>query len=340
MQQNIPLSRYSTMKLGGPAAYLLEVSNQQTMVSAIQQAEKYKLPLIMLGGGSNTIWRDEGFAGLVIINRINGFEVVSEDETGTYINIGAGEIWDEVVEKSVNLGLSGIECLSLIPGRAGATPIQNVGAYGQDIAQTLVTITAYDSVKGSLVTIPASDCGFEYRKSRFNGADKGRFYIAGITLLLTKINPMPPFYPAVADHIAKQKITSYTSANIRQAVINIRKSKLPDPNVIPNCGSFFSNPVINSSNFKMIQENYPSIPHWPIEDGTIKLSAAWLIDQSGFHDYYDEETGIATYPYQSLVFVNRSAKATVDLLKFADKVKAEVKTRFGIDLVQEPLLLP
>jgi UDP-N-acetylmuramate dehydrogenase len=340
LQQNVPLSNYSTMKLGGPAAYLLEVNDQQTMINAIQQAKKYKLPIIMIGGGSNTLWQDQGFPGLVIVNRISGFEVISEDETGTYINIGAGEIWDNAVEKTVNMGLSGIECLSLIPGRAGATPIQNVGAYGQDISQTLVTITAYDSTQDSLVTIPTSDCNFGYRKSRFNNEDKDRFFITNITLLLTKINPMPPFYSSLANYLTKNNITTYTPAILRQAVINIRKSKLPDPDVIPNCGSFFGNPIIDLSTFAIIEEQYPYIPHWPTSKGTVKLSAAWLIDQVGFHDYYDNETGIATYSYQSLVFINKSAKSTADLLKFASKVNTAVQERFNITLTREPLLLP
>jgi len=339
-QQNLLLSNYSTMKLGGPASYLLEVQDQQTMINAIQEAQQHNQPIIMIGGGSNTIWRDEGFQGLVLVNRISGFKVISSDETGTYITIGAGEVWDRVVEKSTRMGLSGIECLSLIPGRAGATPIQNVGAYGQDISQTLVTVTAYDLNANQLVTLPASDCSFGYRKSRFNGVDRGRFFITDITLLLTKINLMPPLYPSLNEYLLKNSIQAHDPATLRQAVINIRKNKLPDPDVIPNCGSFFSNPSIDQSTLMALLENYPNMPNWPTENGAIKLSAAWLINQVGYQDYYDEETGIATYPSQSLVFINKTARSTADLLKFANKVKTAVKERFGVSLIQEPLLLP
>jgi len=339
-QQNVPLSNYSTMKLGGPASYLLEAEDINSMIQAIKIAKKNNQPIIMIGGGSNTIWKDEGFSGLVIVNRISGFEVLSQDEIGTYINIGAGEIWDEVVAKSVNMNLSGIECLSLIPGRTGATPIQNVGAYGQEISQTLVTITAYDLQAESMVTIPASDCNFGYRQSRFNKTDKGRYFITSITLLLSKINPMPPFYPSLSEYLANNNISNYTPSVIRQAVIDIRKAKLPDPNIIANCGSFFSNPIIDSSTFSLLAENYPNIPHWSTEDGLIKLSAAWLIDQVGFHDYYDPETGIATYPTQTLVLINKAAKSTAALLKFADRIKTTVNERFAIELTQEPILLP
>ncbi len=339
-QQNVSLSNYSTMKLGGTASCLLEVEDINSMIQAIKIAKKNNQPIIMIGGGSNTIWKDEGFPGLVIVNRICGFEIVSQEEIGTYINIGAGEIWDEVVAKSVNMGLSGIECLSLIPGRAGATPIQNVGAYGQEISQTLVTVTAYDMLSETLLTIPASDCNFGYRQSRFNKTDKGRYFITGITLLLSKLKPMPPFYPSLSEYLANNNIFNYTSSIIRQAIIDIRSSKLPDPNIIANCGSFFRNPIIEPSSFSLLAETYPNIPNWSTEDGLIKLSAAWLIDQVGFHDYYDSETGIATYPTQTLVLINKTARSTADLLKFADKIKKAVNERFGIELTQEPILLP
>lgn len=340
LAQNVPLSQYSTMRLGGNAHYLLEITDSKVMATAIETAKQNNLPVIMIGDGSNIIWRDEGYPGLVLVNRITGFEVINEDETGTYISVGSGENWDYVVQRSVDMGLSGIEFLSLIPGTAGATPIQNVGAYGKDISQSLVTITAYDSIEQKLVTIAGSDCNFSYRSSRFNTTDKGRFYITAITFMLTKINPMPPFYPALTTYLEDKQITNYTPANIRQAVINIRKSKLPDPKIIPNCGSFFANPIVDRSVFESITENYPSVPHWPQDNGQVKLSAAWLIDQAGFHDYYDKETGMATCATQSLVFINRSAKSTADLINFTNKVRTAITDKFNVSLKQEPLLLP
>ena len=340
MLQNIPLSNYSTMKLGGKAAYFLEVNTQAALVEAASNAKNYNIPLLVIGGGSNIIWRDEGFPGLVIVNRIGGFEVASQDDFGTYITVGAGENWDSVVERSVGLGLSGIECLSLIPGTAGATPIQNVGAYGQEIARSLVTVTAYDLEEGKMVTLPAADCSFSYRSSIFKTTSKGRYQITAITLLLTKNPPMPPFYPSLANYLEQHAIKQYSPAVLRDAVCAIRRSKLPDPLVTPNCGSFFANPLVDPSLLSALEEHYAAVPHWDGGNGQIKLSAAWLIEKAGFADYYDEETGIATWPQQPLVFVNRSAKATTDLLKFADMVSAKVKEMFSVDLVREPELLP
>ena len=193
LQQNVPLAIYSTMRLGGHAAYLLEVTDSQTLVEAVKMAQGYNLPVIIVGYGSNIIWRDEGFPGLVLVNRIAGFEITTQDNQSAYITVGAGENWDSVVQRTVEMGLSGIECLSLIPGTAGATPIQNVGAYGQDISQVLMTLTAYDSKAKNMVTLKASDCNFNYRKSIFNTTEKGRYLITSITLLLSKNSPMPPF---------------------------------------------------------------------------------------------------------------------------------------------------
>ncbi len=340
MQRNIPLSRYSTIRLGGNANYLIEVHDQHSLIEAANNAKANNIPIAVIGSGSNVIWRDEGFNGLVIVNKIPGFSVVSEDDIGTYISIGAGEIWDSVVERSVNMGLSGIECLSLIPGTAGATPVQNVGAYGQEIAQSLVTLTAYDTQSGQVITIPAADCNFSYRHSIFNTSAKGRYLITEITLLLTKNKPMPPFYPSLASYLEEHGIRDYSATNLRRAVIDIRNSKLPDPGQTPNCGSFFYNPVVDESQIALLEEKYGSVPHWATADSKIKLSAGWLIEKAGFKDYFDQDTGIATWPAQTLVFINQSAKSTADLLRFADKVKSAVYDQFSIELTVEPLILP
>ncbi len=339
MIENVPLAQYSTMKLGGQAAYFIEAKDQLTLTEAAANAKTYNIPIKVIGGGSNIIWSDEGFPGLVILNRIEGFKVASQDDFGTYITIGAGERWDSVVERCVNMGLSGIECLSMIPGTAGATPIQNVGAYGQDISQTLVTVTAYDLEEAKIVTLPAADCKFAYRSSIFKTSAKDRYLITAITLLLSKNSPMPPFYPAVSHYLEEHLITDYTPSALRNAVCDIRRLKLPDPSVTPNCGSFFANPVVDLNKLSEFQERYKDIPHWHIDEKQEKLSAAWLIDQAGFSNYYDEETGIATWPNQSLIFTNRSAKTTADLIKFANKIKSKVAQDFGIELIQEPELI-
>jgi UDP-N-acetylmuramate dehydrogenase len=337
---SVSLADYSTMHLGGPAAHQVIVRSRMELLEALSWAQTQNLPVIMVGTGSNIVWRDEGFPGLLIVNKIERYEAYEEDDTNVYVTAGAGENWDSVVERTVQAGLTGIEALSLVPGTAGATPIQNVGAYGQEIAQTLATVEAFDTTVGDYVTIPASECGFGYRMSRFKTTDRGRFYITAITLHLTKGNPSPPFYGALQTYLEAQKITEVTPQIIRDAVISIRTNKLPDPNVINNVGSFFANPIVNDEQFSYIADNYDPVPHWSVGIGSTKLSAAWLIEQAGFKDAHDAETGMATWPKQPLVLINESAKSTADLMKFKQKIVDAVRQKFNIELLQEPELLP
>jgi UDP-N-acetylmuramate dehydrogenase len=244
------------------------------------------------------------------------------------------------VERSVSAGLTGIEALSLVPGTVGGTPVQNVGAYGQEIAQTLTSVEAFDIQAGTLVNLAGSECGFGYRTSRFKTSDRGRFYITAITLHLTKGNPQPPFYSSVQQYFEDHAITDYTPAAMREAVIAIRTSKLPDPAVVHNCGSFFANPIIDAGQLAALTNQFESLPYWPLEAGGAKLSAAWLLEQTGFKDYHDDTTGMATWPTQPLVFVNEHAHSTADLLTFKQQVVGAVQAKFGITLQQEPELLP
>jgi UDP-N-acetylmuramate dehydrogenase len=340
IQQNVSLAPYSTMGLGGPAAYLAEVTGRGEIAEAWQWAKSQNLPVIMIGGGSNIVWRDEGYPGLVLVNKIMGYEVLQEDDVNVYLNIGAGENWDSVVARTVEAGLTGVEALSLIPGSTGGTPVQNVGAYGQEIAQTLVTVEAFDTQAGQLVTLQNSDCDFTYRNSRFKANDRGRFFITSLSLRLTKGKPLPPYYGSVQTYFDEDGIKDVTPALLRQAVIAIRSSKLPDPAVVRNCGSFFANPVIDNSQLTQLRDNFPGMPAWPLDNDRAKIPAAWLIEQVGLKDAHDAETGMATWPRQPLVLVNESAKSTADLLTFKQKIVDAVQAKFGITLVQEPELLP
>lgn len=336
---DVSLADFSTMRLGGPAAHLVEVHDRNELVEALDWATEQRLPAIMIGGGSNIIWKDEGFGGLVVVNRIERFEPFEEDERNVYLTVGGGENWDGVVERSVQAGLTGIEALSLIPGTAGATPVQNVGAYGQEIGQTLVSVEAFDNERKTLLNIPALDCQFGYRSSRFKTTDHGRFFITALTLHLTKANPEPPFYPSVQAYFDSHGITDVTPQRLREAVITIRRAKLPDPAVVANNGSFFANPIVDSPTADNLLQDYPDMPHWP-SGQDVKLSAAWLIERCGFKDYHDKATGMATWAAQPLVFVNEAAKHTADLLAFRQSITEAVQAKFNIGLVQEPELLP
>ncbi len=264
-----------------------------------------------------------------------------EDEMNVYVTVGAGENWDSVVTRTVQAGLTGIECLSLIPGSSGATPVQNVGAYGQEISQTLTSIQAFDTETNQMINIPAMDCAFGYRTSRFKTTDRGRYCITAITLHLTRGNPEPPFYPAVQSYLTDQGISNPTANDVREAVCYIRSAKLPDPIRVANNGSFFANPVISNSHLIQIQADTGLTPtQWPAADGLIKIPAAWLVEQAGFKDYHDAETGMGTWPTQPLVVVNESATSTAQLLAFKQKIVDAVQAKFGITLEQEPELLP
>lgn len=327
------------MGLGGQARYLAYIESKEDLIEALVFARDNKLKTLMIGGGSNIIWRDSGFNGLLLVCRIRGFEVESENDKGADILIGAGEDWDLVVDRTVSLGLSGIECLSLIPGTAGATPVQNVGAYGQEIADTFLSLEAYDNNTKSFQTMTAEDCDFSYRNSLFK-KEPGRYLILSIRLHLNKYNISPPLYKALGDYLERSGIKDLSPSVIRQAVIDIRRSKLPDPKVVKNCGSFFKNPIVKEQVFTSIEASFAEVPHWPTKDGQIKISAAWLIDQAGFKNYNDETTGMATWKNQPLILVNEHAKSLADLVTFRDRIIRTVKNKFDIELEQEPELLP
>lgn len=319
---------------------MTDVTERFQVQQAVAWAEERGLPVLMIGGGSNIVWRDEGFPGLIIVNKIMGFEEQPEDEENYFLHIGAGENWDSVVERAAARGLTDIEALSLIPGTAGATPVQNVGAYGQEISQTLVTVEAYDRQAKQMVNIPNMDCGFGYRTSRFKTTDRGRFFITGLTLHLMRGNPQPPYYPALERYLSEHNITEHTPQTIRDAVIAIRSSKLPDPALVANNGSFFANPIISESQLVDLQADYSDIPHWPAGEDRVKIPAAWLVEKAGFKGVHDAETGMATWPNQPLVLVNERAQSTAQLLKFQAKILDTIQQKFGITLEQEPELLP
>ncbi len=340
IQENVSLQAFSTMRLGGTASYLGEVKERQEVADLVSWAKQRKLPILMIGGGSNIVWQDEGFEGLIIVNRIMGFEVTEIDQTTINLKVGAGENWDSVVSRVVEMGYNGISELSLIPGTTGATPIQNVGAYGGEISNALVTIEAYDLQADKFINLKASECAFGYRSSRFKTSDKGRFLIVSETLHLTKSKPLPPFYSSVEKYFEDKGIASPTSQNLRDAVISIRSAKLPDVKSVANNGSFFTNPLVSNDTLTQLLNTFPNVKHWPTDDGRTKISATWLLEQAGFKDFHDEETGMATWPKQALVMVNEKAGSTADLLKFKQKIVDAVQQKFGITLVQEPELLP
>ena len=340
IRQNEPLSKHSTMRLGGVAAYAVDIHDRGELREALSWAEEHALPVMVIGGGSNVFWRDSGFNGLLLVNQIMGYEEQQEDDENYYLTVGAGENWDSVVARTVEEGLTGIEALSLIPGTAGATPVQNVGAYGQDISQTLVSVEAYDMQTKQTINIQAADCAFSYRMSRFKSTDRGRFIITHLTFHLRHGNPMAPYYASVQAYLDEHSIQEVTPAIMREAVIAIRTSKLPDPAIVANNGSFFPNVVADEGLLAQLQADYGDVPHAPLTDGKVKLYSAWLVEQAGFKDYHDPETGMATWAKQPLVLVNEHATSANQAIAFAKKITDAVEAKFHVQLEQEPEILP
>ncbi|MDN5274935.1 MAG: murB [Candidatus Saccharibacteria bacterium] len=332
---NIPLKNYTTMRLGGNARFMTEVHTPQEVADVCRNAHAQSLPIFILGGGSNVIVRDEGFAGIVVRNRLTGFDIVSEEPSQTTIKIGAGENWDEVVKRTVDMNLSGIEAMSAIPGTAGAAPVQNVGAYGQEIADTLISLDAYDIQTDRFVTLQASDCGFSYRQSIFRSTSAERYVITSITLRLYKAAPQPPFYKDVQDYFDTNSITIFTPQAIRDAVIIIRTNKLPDPAVTPNTGSFFRNAVIEDWQLADLRKQYPDIPTYDMPDGRFKVPTGWLIEQTGFKG--KTLHGMRVHDKNALVLINESAQSYADLAAARNEIIGAVRDQFRITIEQEPL---
>lgn len=334
---NIPLKNYVTMKIGGNARFMADVHTPEDVASLCNRAEEQGLPIFILGGGSNTIVHDEGFNGIVLRNRIPGFHVIEDTPSTTTIKIGAGESWDEVVKRTVELDLTGIESLSAIPGTCGASPVQNIGAYGQEIAETLVSVEAYDTQAKSIVTLTNEQCGFSYRHSIFRGNDAGRYVILTITLQLYKSSPQPPFYKAVQDYLDAHTITLFTPQTIRDAVIAIRTEKLPDPKLLPNTGSFFKNAIVEDWQLNDLRNEYPDIPTYDMPDGTFKVPTGWLIEQTGLKGQVLH--GMKIHDKNALVLINESATGYADLAAARQEIISAVRDKFRISIEQEPLEL-
>lgn len=332
---NIPLKNYTTMRLGGNARFMTEAHTPDDVVAICRNAQQQNVPVFVLGGGSNIIVRDDGFNGVVLRNRIPGFEVIVDEAGFSQIKIGAGENWDEVVKRTVDLNLSGIEAMSAIPGTAGAAPVQNVGAYGQEIADSLLSLEAYDIQADAFVTLTASDCGFSYRHSIFRGEAAGRYVITSITLQLSKNAPQPPFYAAIQKYFDEHGITLYTPQVIRDTVTAIRKDKLPDPAQLPNTGSFFKNAIIEEWQLTDLRKEYPDIPTYNMPDGRYKVPTGWLIEQTGLKG--QTLHGMHVHDKNALVLINESATSYADLAAARDEIMGAVRDKFRIIIEQEPL---
>lgn len=332
---NIPLKNYTTMKLGGNARFMADIRSANDIHDLAGRAIDQGLPIFVLGGGSNTIVRDEGFAGIVLRNRIKGYNVVEDTSSHTTIRVGAGEEWDSVVKRTVEASLAGIEALSAIPGTAGAAPVQNIGAYGQEVADVLTSIEAYDLSSRQMTTLTPEDCGFSYRSSIFRESAAGRYIITHITMRLNKASPSPPFYRALEEYFTAHNTTFFTPQVVRDAVMSIRFDKLPDPAERPNSGSFFKNAIIEDWLYRELIQVYPTMPSYPMPDKCHKIPTGWLIEQVGLKG--ELLHGMRVHDRNALVLINESAGSYADLAAARDEIHGRVRDTFRISIEQEPL---
>lgn len=327
----------TTMRLGGNARYVAEVTSPEELRQAYKDARADQQPVYIIGGGSNLIVRDEGFAGIIIHNKISGIEIITDDAQATTIKAGAGELWDTLASYSVDRDLSGIEAMSGIPGTVGAAPVQNIGAYGQELADTFVSLEAYDIQNDRFVTLTRDDCQFAYRHSIFRGDAAGNYAITSVTLMLHKTRPTPPFYSSLQKYFEDNTITDYTVAAVRQGVLAIRSSKLPDPIILPNAGSFFKNPIVDKQQADALAAQYDTMPTYTVDDTHTKIPAGWLIEQCGLKGAVLH--GMKIHQDNAVVLVNESARNYQDLAAARTEIQAAVWDKFQIKIAQEPLEL-
>lgn len=336
LKRQVRLADYTTMRVGGPAEAFVAVSSAHELAAACAWAAQQHLPVVVLGEGSNMVVDDHPLHLLALKLELPGFEVLREDDQHVTLRVGGGEHWDDVVRRTVEQGWCGLELLSMIPGTAGAAPVQNAGAYGAETADTLVELEAYDMAAATFVTFAKADCDFRYRSSRFREADTGRYVITSVTFTLRKGRPDAPTYQPVIRYLEERAIAAPTAGQIREAVMSIRGRILPDPAHVPNTGSFFKNPIVNAETYDRLVHEYADISAFPYGEN-FKLSAGWLLDQCGFKG--SEHFGLKIWDHHALVITNPHHADFAHLMQLVELMRSTVKQRFGIELEQEPLLI-
>jgi UDP-N-acetylmuramate dehydrogenase len=342
----VRLADYTTARLGGPARGFVRADREDEVIDAVRAADAAGEPVLILGGGSNLVVADEGFDGTVIQVATRG---VSRGADPGVLTAAAGEEWDAVVARTVAEGLAGLECLSGIPGLAGATPIQNVGAYGQEVSETIVGVRAYDRGTGIVVEVPNEQCGFGYRTSRFRGTD--RFVVLSVTFrLAVQVRSAPVRYAELAAALGVSPGDQVESTEARSAVIELRQRKgmvidPADPDT-RSVGSFFVNPVLDRAALAAVEAaaraRYGAdtqVPRFAAGDGLVKVPAAWLIERAGFGRGYDPGDGARISSKHTLALVNSGSGSTAALMALAREIRDGVRAVFGVTLAPEPVLV-
>lgn len=334
IREMVPIAELTTMRLGGPARYVISVEHPEDVTKAYEFADEKGLPVWALGGGANTIGRDEGFPGVVILNELKGMKILQEVGKEVLMEWMGGEKWDDAVAWACTQGYTGIEALSLIPGTVGAAPVQNIGAYGQEVGQVIESVDAYDRQEHRQVRLMRAEMGLGYRKTRFNaGADAGRFYIISVTMRLKKGQMQPPFYNSLQHYIDEHHETDLSPAGIRRMVCAIRTEKLPDPDEEASAGSFFKNVIVPAEQVTEMEAR--GIPVRRLEDGRGKINSGWLIEACGLKG--QRLHGFRVSEQAALVLINESATSYLELTMARAEIVGTVEAKFGVRLEQEPV---
>lgn len=343
LRENVPLAPMTTLGIGGSARYFADVTTVEALSSGIEWARARGLSLFVLGGGSNIVVADRGFAGLVLRMSIRGIETRSLGDE-VLITAGAGEEWDSLVARCVAGNWAGFECLSGIPGRVGATPIQNVGAYGQETSESLASIQAVDLLTREIVELSAADCEFGYRTSRFKERDRDRFVIARVTYRLS-VNGKPAVrYPELQKYLAERGASDPSLGDVRDAVLTIRRRKAmvidPSDTDSRSVGSFFVNPVVSIAELERIKQALASddLPAFPVSEDRVKLSAAWLIERGGIARGY-AYGNVGTSTKHALAIVNRGGGTAREVIELKELIQTRVLDMVGIALAVEPVFV-
>ena len=334
--QDVDFGKFTTMKLSGRARYFTVVKSVEDFSAAVHFLKRENIPFFILGGGSNTIVRSKFFPGIVIKNEILGFEQVFEDNKKIEFKINSGVNWDEFVRFVVSKNLSGCEAMVMIPGTVGALPIQNAGAYGQEIVDILKSVEVFEIETEEIRTLSKEDCQLSYRDSIFKRDKKDKYFVISINLELSKGQPENPKYETLKQELAKKGVDekNLTPKDVMEAVIEIRSRKLPDPEEIPSAGSFFKNVKITESTVEDFRKKYPEMPIFKVGD-EYKIPTGWLIEQVGLKG--QEFFGMRVYPGSALILTNISAKSYDELAQARKVIQDRVFEKFGLKIEQEPL---
>ena len=334
IQSHVSLKPYNTFRIDVDARYWVEISREEDLQTLLQLADFVDTPKLILGGGSNVLFRRD-FNGLVVNVKIQGIEVAREDDRHIYMAVGGGVNWHELVQFCVRKGYAGLENLSLIPGTVGAAPMQNIGAYGVELEQVFESLTAVHIKTGEKRTFNHADCAFGYRESVFKRELKDQYIITSVTFQLDKKPTFHTRYGAIQETLTAMGISdeNLSIKAISEAVIHIRRSKLPDPAQIGNAGSFFKNPEIPQTQYNDLKNLHPTLPGYPVNDERVKVPAGWLIEQAGWKGYRAGDAGV--HAKQALVLVNYGNATGDELLTLAGQIQKSVQDQFGIAISPE-----